>query len=118
MYEYLKTITRETMKKNRIPTGHRDCCGDMIHEGDTVHTRDGNGRIHWIQEQWWLMFSDLSVKALNKYPASELRRCDNSRVTTNIVTKSGVTTKPIVTGLSHGLSQPEGGQNQDDRCVL
>lgn len=118
MYEYLKTITRETMEKNRIPTGHRDCCGDMIHEGDTVYTRGGNGRIVWIENRWWLQFSDLSVEALNRHPAAEFRRCDNSRVTTNIVTKSGVTTKPIVTGLSHGLSQPEGGKNQSVKVVL
>lgn len=118
MYKYLKTITRETLEKNRIPTGHRDCCGDMIHEGDTVYTRSGNGRIVWIENRWWLQFSDLSVEALNRHPAAELRRCDNSRVTTNIVTKSGVTTKPIVTGLSHGLSQPEGGQNQSVKVVL
>ena len=81
------------------PTGHRDCCGDMVHEGDTVISRNGQGRIHWIQEKWWLMFSDLSVEALNRYPAKELRR----------LVRDG--TKASVPGLSHETTVP--GQQND-----
>ena len=55
-------------------TGHRDCCGDMIHEGDMVITKDGHGRIVWLDRKWWLRFSDQSVEALNRFPADALRR--------------------------------------------
>ena len=55
-------------------TGHRDCCGEMIHEGDNVVTGNGYGRIVWLEGKWWIRFSDLSVERLNRYPANALRR--------------------------------------------
>lgn len=61
-----------------VATGHRDCCGDMIYEGDTVVTRKGHGRAVWLENKWYLQFSDLSVEALNHYPAGELRRLVDS----------------------------------------
>jgi hypothetical protein len=63
----------EDLVKNAA-TGHRDCCGDMIHEGDTVITGNGHGRVVWLEGKWWLKFSDMSVEALNRYPAGALRR--------------------------------------------
>ena len=63
----------EDLVKNAA-TGHRDCCGDMIHEGDTVITRNGHGRVVWLEGKWWLEFSTHAVERLNRYPASELRR--------------------------------------------
>lgn len=72
-----------------VATGHRDCCGDMIYEGDTVVTRNGHGRAVWLEDKWYLQFSDLSVEVLNHYPAGELRRLVED------VTKGAVT--PVVT---------------------
>ena len=77
-----------------VATGHRDCCGDMIYEGDTVVTRNGHGRAVWLEERWYLQFSDLSVEALNRYPAGELRRLVEDMtmgVVTPVVTESIVT---------------------------
>ena len=78
----------------RVATGHRDCCGDMIYDGDTVVTRNGHGRAVWLEGKWYLKFSDLSVEALNRYPAGELRRLQES-VTIPSVTPD--VTKSIVT---------------------
>ena len=58
----------------RVATGHRDCCGYMIYDGDTVITRNGHGRVAWIQGKWYLRFSGLDVEALNRYPADAIRR--------------------------------------------
>lgn len=114
----MKTIMHENMNTHRISTGHRDCCGDMIHEGDTVCTRTGEAVVTSTEKRWLLSYPDGRLEPLNHHGSEVIRRCDNTRVTTNIVTKTGVTTKSIVTGLSHGLSQPEGGQGQAVKCVL
>lgn len=114
----MKTITLENMNTHRISTGHRDCCGDMIHEGDTVFTWTGEAVVTTTEKRWFLSYPDGRLEPLNDYGSGVIRRCDNSRVTTNIVTETGVTTKSIVTRLSHGLSQPEGGQGQVIKCVL
>lgn len=70
------------------------------------------------EKRWFLSYPDGRLEPLNDYGSGAIRRCDNSRVTTNIVTETGVTTKSIVTRLSHGLSQPEGGQGQAIKCIL
>lgn len=88
-------------------TGHRDCCGDMIHEGDTVFTRHGEATIIWDREAWRMKYTDGHLEPLNCWDSSNLRRCDNSVTMKNIVTGDGVTKKSIVTGLSQVLSQSE-----------
>ena len=65
--------------KERIATGHRDCRGKMIHEGDTVYVPDGNGVyiwrgvIVWEDGKWWLSFGQ-GMNNLNRYSAEALLR--------------------------------------------
>ena len=57
-------------------------------------TRNGHGRAVWLEGKWYLKFSDLSVEALNRYPAGELRRLQESVTIPSVmpdVTKSIVT---------------------------
>jgi hypothetical protein len=105
----------EDLVKNAA-TGHRDCCGDMIHEGDTVITRNGHGRVVWLEGKWWLKFSTQDVERLNRYPASELRRITEETTVGDLQTcdndcDNAVTTvcdnNPLSHILSHPLSQPK-----------
>lgn len=104
-------------------TGHRDCCGDMIRRRDTVITRDGEGRVIWACGKWWLHYQGQGVKALNEYPAGELRRvadgytigdllmCDNTcdNDCDNACDKNlrNCDNNPLSHILSHPLSQPK-----------
>lgn len=65
-------------RQRYVPTGHRDCCGDMVRRGDTVATRDGEARVIWACGRWWLYFAEGPKRPLNGYPARGLRRCDNA----------------------------------------
>lgn len=99
-------------RQRYVPTGHRDCCGDMIRRGDTVATRDGEGTVVWVAGKWWIIYPGLRLKALNGYRADGLRRvaercaggCDRA-------CDSGVTVgcdrNPLSHVLSHPLSQPK-----------
>ena len=88
----------------------------MIYDGDTVVTRNGHGRAVWLEGKWYLKFSDLSVEALNRYPAGELRRVTEN-VTDGTVPTCDNTCDNTVTAacdnnslshiLSHPLSQPK-----------
>jgi len=107
------------MEKHRTPTGHRDCCGDMICEGDTVVTRHGESRVISVDKSWRLQYEDSHLEPLNCYDACRLRRmCDNGVTTENIVTAEGVTKNGIVTGLSQELSHAEGAQGQEVKPLV
>ena len=101
------------MKQYRTPTGHRDCCGEMICEGDHVVTRHGESVVIAVEKSWRLRYQDGHLEPLNCYDACRLRRaCDNGVTTKNIVTDECVTMEPIVTVLSQELSHAEGAQSQ------
>lgn len=61
-------------RQRHVPTGHRDCCGDMVRRGDTVATRDGEGTVVWVAGKLWIIYPGLRLKALNGYRADGLRR--------------------------------------------
>ena len=107
--------------KERIATGHRDFYGMMIHEGDTVLNPMGKAVVAWKSGQWRLRYEQGS-EPLNRYGKGDIRRCDNSPVTTvtkkNIVTPGIVTTAPIVTPLSQPLSQTQEPQDKVVKGVL
>ena len=105
------------------PTGHRDCCGDMIRRRDTVITRDGEGRVIWVSRKWWVVYQWHRVEALNRYPAEEIRRvaenatigtllgcdntCDNTRDNACDKIFRNCDNNPLSHILSHPLSQPK-----------
>ncbi len=99
-------------RQRYVPTGHRDCCGDMVRRGDTVATRDGEGTVVWVAGKWWIIYPGLRLKALNGYRADGLRRvaerCDRG---CDRACDSGVTVtcdrNPLSHILSHPLSQPK-----------
>lgn len=39
---------------------------------------DGYGTVIWVGKKWWIIHPGRRVMALNRYPARELRRCDNA----------------------------------------
>lgn len=59
-------------------TGHYDCCGQMISEGDTVVVKHGQdhpiAHVIWIDSRWMLRFSDGSLEALNRHGKNCIRR--------------------------------------------
>lgn len=71
------------MKQYRTPTGHRDCCGEMICEGDHVVTRHGESVVIAVEKSWRLHYEDGHLEPLNCYDACRLRRVseawDNGR---------------------------------------
>ena len=99
-------------RQRYVPTGHRDCCGDMIRRGDTVVGLNGFGTVIWFGRKWWILHPGRRAEPLNRYPANELRRaakpCDS---TCDRACDSGVTVdcdrNPLSHILSHPLSQPK-----------
>ena len=99
-------------RQRHVPTGHRDCCGDMIRRGDTVVGLNGFGTVIWFGRKWWILHPGRRAEPLNKYPAAELRRvaerCDRG---CDRACDSGVTVtcdrNPLSHILSHPLSQPK-----------
>jgi hypothetical protein len=73
------------METDHIPTGHRDCCGEMIRQGDDIVTRHGQGTVEWDGNAWKIHYQDGHLEPLNCYDKSRLRRvagmlaarCDN-----------------------------------------
>ena len=61
-----------------INTGHRDCCGEVIHEGDKVVTVSGTGTIQWDGSAWRILYEDGHLEPLNAYDKSRIRRWDNT----------------------------------------
>ena len=99
-------------RQRNVPTGHLDCCGDMIRRGDNVATRDGEGTVVWVARKWWILYPGCRAEALNGYPAGELRRaakkCDRGcdRACDSDVTVT-CDRNPLSHILSHPLSQPK-----------
>jgi len=88
------------VQKN-VSTGHLDCCGEMICRGDIVVSLNGFGHVIWVYRKWWILHPGRRMEALNKYPAAELRRCDNGCDNE----KSAIVTNCDKEILSHALSQ-------------
>lgn len=61
-----------------INTGHRDCCGEAIREGDKVVTVSGEGAIEWDGSAWKIHYLDGHLEPLNCYDQSRIRRWDNT----------------------------------------
>lgn len=59
--------------KEHQPTGHRDCCGDMIRRHDTVATVSGEGRILWVRDSWMIWYGGRHLEPLNAYGKSHIR---------------------------------------------
>lgn len=61
-------------KMKYAPTGHFDCCGDMIRRKDKVATSDGEGHVIWACAKWWVLYQGRQVVSLNNYPMEALRK--------------------------------------------
>lgn len=65
------------MRTDRTATGHFDCCGDMIYNGDTVTTRRGDAVVFWVGGgRWMLHYDDAYVESLNRYGKDDIRRVE------------------------------------------
>ena len=66
--------TDTTMQEKNIATGHFDCFGEMIREGDTVVTANGEATVIGQEKHWKLHYRDGHLESLNFYGKSHIRR--------------------------------------------
>ena len=59
---------------NNLMTGHNDCCGQMIKEGDQVVTANGTGTVRWVCSAWRILYEDGHIEPLNAYGKDRIRK--------------------------------------------